>query len=69
MSAAWDGKAVSPITMLSEKGAPVRLADPWKTDGVRVTCTTDGRTIHVDQQGEIWLFATEPGASYRIEPV
>jgi len=69
VSAAWDGKAVSPITMLSEKGASVRLADPWKTDGVRVTCTTDGRTIHVDQQGEIWMFATEPGASYRIEPV
>jgi alpha-L-fucosidase 2 len=69
VSAAWDGKAVSPITMLSEKGGPVRLADPWKTDGVRVTCTTDGRTIHVDLQGETWIFATEPGASYRIEPV
>jgi alpha-L-fucosidase 2 len=68
VSAAWDGMAVSPITMLSEKGAPVRLADPWKSGGVRVTGTTDGRTIRADQEGEVWIFATEPGASYRIEP-
>jgi hypothetical protein len=68
VSAAWDGKAASSVTVLSEKGAPVRLVDPWKTGGVRVTRTTDDRTIHADKEGEVWVFATERGASYRIEP-
>jgi hypothetical protein len=68
VSAAYDGKTVSPVTLLSEKGVPVRLANPWKTAGIRAIRLKDGKEISARNEGEVFVFSTEPGARYRIEP-
>jgi len=68
VSAEWDGKTVSPITLLSERGARVELANPWTTEGARVTRIGDGGSVSVEQKGHWLTFATDPGESYRIEP-
>jgi hypothetical protein len=67
ISAAWDGKTASDVTILSEKGAPLRLANPWGTAEVRVTRLRNSQPIAVRKQGPILLFQTEPGERYRIE--
>jgi hypothetical protein len=67
ISAAWDGKAVSDVTILSEKGANLRLASPWGTAEVRVARTQDNQPVTVRNEGQILLFQTEPGGRYRVE--
>ncbi len=69
VSAAWDGKAVSPVTIFSEKGAPVRLANPWRSRRVRVKRLPDQKPVETHREGEIIRFATQPGGRYRVEPV
>ena len=68
VSAEWNGKAVSPVTLLSEKGARVTLVNPWLPGDVRLTRMADGVVVHIEQAQGLVTFATEPGASYRIEP-
>src|SRR6185312_12393475 len=37
ISAAWDGKTVSPVEIHSERGTAVRMVNPWKRANVRVS--------------------------------
>ncbi|HZQ52520.1 MAG TPA: hypothetical protein VFB14_09995 [Bryobacteraceae bacterium] len=67
VSAAWDGKTVSQIEIVSERGATARLVNPWKTTGVRVTNAKDNSPIEVKEDGPILEFATQPGERYRID--
>jgi alpha-L-fucosidase 2 len=67
VSAAWDGTAVSPFTILSEKGATARIACPWK-QGAKVTRFDDGSAIQTRREGELLSFETQAGRKYRIEP-
>jgi hypothetical protein len=60
VSAAWDGRTVSDVELLSEKGARVRLVNPWP--GRKVT--VDGAEAHV--VGERIEFDTKPGVRYRV---
>jgi hypothetical protein len=68
VSASWDGKAVSPVIILSEKGMPVRMANPWGKSGVRVTRLRDGARQQTRVAGGEVRFDTEPGGRYRVEP-
>ena len=68
VSAAYDGRNVTEASLLSEKGAPVQLANPWPGKTVRVTRLKDRRAVNVKIQGEIVGFSTAPAERYGIEP-
>ncbi len=68
VSAAWDGKSVSPVTLLSEKGAPVRLAVPWGKAGARVIRLRDHAPVKASLEAGILRFPTHAGERYRVEP-
>ena len=67
VSAAWDGKEVSGVTVLSERGATVRLENPWPKAGVRVTRLRDGQPVEVRVEERTAVFNTEAGERYRVE--
>jgi hypothetical protein len=62
VSAEWDGKAVTNIRILSEKGATLRLRNPWGDSAVRVTPETK-----VERQDSLLAIHTRPGERYAIE--
>jgi hypothetical protein len=66
VSAAWSGKAVTEVSLLSEKGARVRMANPW--GGARVTVTSASRPA-ATLRGELLEFDTQPGATYSLRRV
>jgi alpha-L-fucosidase 2 len=68
VSASYDGRSVSEVSLLSEKGKTVRLLNPWTPRRVRVRRTSDGQNIPVRQEREILVFDTHAGRRYRIEP-
>jgi hypothetical protein len=67
VSAAYDGKSVSGVSLLSEKGKSVRLANPWQPAEIRVTRIRDGHRIEVRSEDGAVLFPTDAGESYRLE--
>jgi len=67
VSASYDGKSVSGVSLLSEKGKTVRLANPWQAAQVRVTRIRDGRSIAVRSEGGAVIFPTDAGETYRLE--
>ena len=68
VSASYDGERVSPVTLLSEKGKAVRIASPWETASLRVTDVGQGKEVEARREGKVFVFPTEPGGRYRIEP-
>ena len=68
VSAAWDGKTVSAVTLKSEKGAPARVANPWAPRAASVRIMPAGAAAHFTEREGILEFATAPGAVYAIEP-
>ena len=68
VSAAYDGRAVSQVTLLSEKGATAKLANPWAESQLKVTRAKDGQPVVITVQGEVAQFPTQAGERYRIEP-
>ena len=67
VSASWDGKSVSPIVLLSEKGTTARIVNPWGTAGARVTLLKDGTEVRAEVKGNTIVFETQPQEHYRIE--
>ena len=67
ISAAWDGQSISPIEILSERGAPVRMIDPWSGTNLRITNVRDGQETPYRQSGQSVEFATRAGEEYRVE--
>ena len=67
VSAAWDGSQASDVRIRSEKGATVRLLQPWR--GRKILVTAEGGSV-VDSrvEGEQLVFPTKAGSSYRVEP-
>ena len=60
VSAEWDGRAVSGLSILSEKGVALRLFKPW--DGtVQVSPETK-----VEKEGDVFVIATHAGTRYTI---
>lgn len=64
VTAAYDGKAVTSLTVESEMGKPCRLWNPWP--GKRVRATENGRPVPVSQTGGLVEFATEKGKRYEV---
>ncbi len=67
VSAAYDGNTISSVILLSEKGLAARLGNPWGDASVRVIRLKNGQPASVRREGDMLLFSTEPGESYRIE--
>jgi hypothetical protein len=67
VSAAYDGKKIVRVEILSEKGAECRLAQPWGAAAVRITQLGSGRVVASRREGEIVVFSTQPGQRYRVE--
>jgi alpha-L-fucosidase 2 len=67
VSAAWDGKTVSPIEILSERGATARIVNPWGNTKIQVTSLGEKRAIAVRYSGDIFEFGTRDGERYRIQ--
>jgi len=66
VSAVWDGRAVSALTLKSEKGAPARVFNPWGKRAVTVRVTPAGTAVPHTEHDGIVEFATSPGASYSL---
>ena len=67
ISATYESGRVTHVSLLSEKGRPVRLAGPWKESSIRVTRIRDGKAVDVARNDGVYSFETQPGESYRIE--
>jgi hypothetical protein len=67
VSAVFDGKTVSELTLRSEKGATVRMVNPWPQMGLRAIRMEDNQSVRVEAKGEIIQFPTKAGERYRIE--
>jgi alpha-L-fucosidase 2 len=66
VSAAFDGREITQISLLSEKGKPVRLAKPWP-GLLRVKKERDASRVSFTTEGDLILFATDAGERYLIE--
>jgi alpha-L-fucosidase 2 len=64
VSASWDGKTVSDVEILSEKGGTLRIINPWQNGELRVESRA-GR-IPMRQDRTTIEFATEPGRVYSL---
>jgi hypothetical protein len=67
VSAAWDGKQISGVEILSEKGAPCRLAPPWPS-AIAVTEITSAKRVTTQKDGNYVRFPTESGRRYAVKP-
>ncbi len=67
VSGAFDGKRISRVSLLSEKGKTARLLNPWAPSQVRVTRQRDGKAVQVRDENGILLIPTDAGERYRIE--
>ena len=68
ISATYDGKSVASLSLHSEKGAPVKLENPWPGRQLKVTAVNQKESVTVSVQGRAAQFSTLPGERYRIEP-
>jgi hypothetical protein len=68
LSASYDGKVVSQVTLFSEKGATASLLNPWPKRPLKVTRVKDNQPVTVSVKGEIAQFPTQAGERYRIQP-
>ncbi|MDR1981747.1 MAG: hypothetical protein LBQ39_09055 [Tannerellaceae bacterium] len=66
VSAALKNGEVTDLSILSEKGRPLHLLNPWKNCKVEVR--EDGANAQT-YDGERITISTKPGATYRISPV
>ena len=67
VSAAFDGKQVTNLILLSEKGKTVRIAKPWPSRTVKVLRTRDNQQPAVKYEEGILVFDTQSGERYQIE--
>jgi hypothetical protein len=68
VSATWDGKQATGVSVLSERGATLRLLNPWGKAAARVVRAKDGQAVEVRKEGDVLVAKTAPGERYRIEP-
>ncbi len=68
VGASYDGKAISEVTLFSEKGATAKLVNPWPKSQLKVTRVKDSQPVTVAVKGEIAQFPTQAGERYRLEP-
>jgi len=69
VSAAFDGRQVTNLSLLSEKGKTVRITKPWTSKEVKVIRTRDSYDVVLKDEGESVIFDTQSGERYRVEPL
>jgi alpha-L-fucosidase 2 len=69
VSASYDGAKASNVTIFSERGSTVRLANPWPDSRIRVRRAKDESPIEVNAEGETVEFQTLAGESYLIDSI
>lgn len=72
VTAAWDGRRVSPVEIFSEKGALARIANPWHPDRATVAALPSGQPVitdAADAAAGVIRFETHAGTLYRVSPV
>ncbi|MBI4889188.1 MAG: hypothetical protein HY821_01100 [Acidobacteria bacterium] len=67
VSASWDGRAVRSLTITSERGADLRLANPWQTARLSVAELPSGATVQPQSQQGVLHFQTKAGATYSLK--
>jgi hypothetical protein len=67
LSASYDGKAVSDVTLFSEKGGTAKLVNPWPKTQLKVTRVKDSQPVAVSMKGEIVQLPTQAGERYLLE--
>jgi alpha-L-fucosidase 2 len=68
VSATHDGKSVTDLFLISEKGKTARMASPWGSRGLKVTQISNGRAVAATAENGIWTFQTAANERYHIEP-
>lgn len=66
ISASWDGKAISAVSLLSEKGANARVVDPWPSRPAAVREQATGRQVPATRSDGVLAFETRPGQVYLV---
>lgn len=66
VSAVWDGKKVSNVTIASERGAQCRIAFPGPSAAATVTRLSDSKGVEAHPGSGGITFDTEPGGRYRL---
>ncbi len=65
----FDGTKVTHLSVVSEKGKTLRLANPWPGSSLRVTRQRDGQPVAVKIENGIAVVDSEAGERYHIEPL
>ena len=68
VSAAWDGKRIFDVEILSEKGAKARVVNPWPAARARVVRARDRQPAAAGHQHGIVEFQTAAGEAYILAP-
>jgi alpha-L-fucosidase 2 len=66
VSAAWDGKTVSPVHIASERGGNLRMQVPWASGEVEAIRLRGNVNMHVTRQGAELSFETQTGEEYWV---
>jgi len=68
ISADYDGRTVTKLSLFSEKGKEARIVTPWAGQRVQVTRVRDNHQKLARMEGQICTFGTEPGEHYQLAP-
>ncbi|MDE3179897.1 MAG: hypothetical protein KGM47_09585 [Acidobacteriota bacterium] len=66
VSASHNGKQVTSVRILSEKGREARIAEPWPGHRIQVTRGRDRKPIAIHEGKGVFTFPTDPGHEYHI---
>jgi hypothetical protein len=66
VSAAWDGKAVTEVTLKSEKGSTARVVNPWASSRAEIRAVQAGAAVSYRFRDGLLEFDTRAGESYTL---
>ena len=67
VSAAWDGRQVSPVEISSEKGGVAQIANPWHPNRLTVMTVPGGHSVLATKAGAgVVRIRTKAGTVYRV---
>ena len=67
VSAEYDGKTVTHLSLISEKGKEARIVSPWSQGALRVTRLRDHNWQVIHPDAGVCKFATEAGEKYELD--
>jgi alpha-L-fucosidase 2 len=67
VSAEYDGRTVTHLSLISEKGKEARIVSPWDEGTLRVTRLRDHNRLIVHPDAGVCKFDTEAGERYELD--